>query len=167
MKEEELMKKEEEVKQFLVDQFGDLVEEKLLRDGFDTFKTFCEHCLRSVKYPIEPSRQGFILALCFIAGYVSGRRKKGKSDDTTTKASSHLPVSPEKYQTITWPMLEKLSSGTCSCCNKQFSASDPPELAGKCHTGPVFVNYWDGYAYLSCHECRKPIGKIPVSTKLI
>lgn len=69
---------------------------------------------------------------------------------------------PHEFQILSFEALEKLASGDCPCCGEPFCAAEPPDLTGRCHTGPVFASYWGGYILLCCGECRKPIGRIKV-----
>lgn len=72
------------------------------------------------------------------------------------KEKPHYEVIPIEY-------LENLAkTGTCPCCHEPFREDMPPELTGKCHMGPTYVAYWDGWLLLECGQCRKPIGKIKV-----
>lgn len=81
--------------------------------------------------------------------------------------SRRLPKYPlGQYQALEWPRLEELSRSCCPCCGEKHSADNPPELAARCHLGPVFVSYWDGFLYLSCHKCNRPICKVPIEQKL-
>jgi hypothetical protein len=45
----------------------------------------------------------------------------------------------------------------CPCCDEQFNVDMRPEMTSRCHTGPVFVSYWDGNLYFECGVCRKPV----------
>lgn len=72
-----------------------------------------------------------------------------------------------KFQTANWPALEKMTLGTCPCCDKPFDPNNRPEMTGRCHTGPVFVSYWDSFIYLECSTCGKPICRLPVNTSLL
>lgn len=81
------------------------------------------------------------------------------------KSSKQPPV--EAYQLIDWAGLERLTDGTCACCDERFHAGMRPELTGRCHTGPVFLSYWDGNLYVECGQCRKPIVKIRVDRRLV
>jgi hypothetical protein len=71
------------------------------------------------------------------------------------------------YQTCGWPDLEATTDGHCPCCDKPFSEEMRPEITGKCHTGPTFTSYYDGWLYFDCGTCRKPVCKIPVDRRLI
>ncbi len=66
------------------------------------------------------------------------------------------------YNIITTERLKALARGACPCCGDPFRKDMPPELTGRCHAGPSYVAYWDGWLLLQCGECRKPIGKIKV-----
>ena len=69
-----------------------------------------------------------------------------------------------EFQAAPWASLEAM----CPCCDdEKFSAEMRPELTGKCHIGPVFTSYWDGWLYLECGTCRKPICKVPVNKSLL
>lgn len=68
-----------------------------------------------------------------------------------------------RFGTITSDVLYGLSSGVCPCCGKPFGPDNTPDLTAKCHTGPVYVSYWDGYLYFACGTCGKPIGKVRVA----
>jgi len=73
----------------------------------------------------------------------------------------------QKFDTIKYPSLENMTMKGCPCCGDPFNVNMRPELTGKCHTGPVFVSYWEGELYLECGVCRKPICKIAVDRSLI
>ena len=49
-----------------------------------------------------------------------------------------------KYDIITRYDLDKMTDGNCMCCNEPFSSHMPPDITGRCHTGPVYLSYWDG-----------------------
>lgn len=71
-----------------------------------------------------------------------------------------------------WPELDRLSRLGCECgksgCEGPFTEENPMEMAVKCHVGsPVVVTYWDGWLYLSCSKCDKPVVKVPVSRSLL
>lgn len=71
-----------------------------------------------------------------------------------------------------WPDLEKSSREGCQCqdpgCNKVFTEDNPMEMGTKCHIGsPVWVSYWDGWLYLRCATCDKPVVRIPVGRSLL
>lgn len=67
------------------------------------------------------------------------------------------------YEVITTEYLKNLAAtGNCPCCGNPYSEDEPPELTAKCHTGPTYVSYWEGWLQLECGTCRKPIGKIKV-----
>lgn len=72
----------------------------------------------------------------------------------------------ENFPAITREYLAQTEAGTCPCCNEPFSVDMKPDLTSKCHTGPVFVSHWQGWLYLSCGKCRKPIGKINLNEPL-
>lgn len=79
---------------------------------------------------------------------------------------------PEKWPELKWAVLESWQQQRCGCgegCGDgKFSKDNPPEIAVRCHTGsPLWVAYWDGYLYLSCGECSKPIAKIKVTQSLL
>jgi len=76
---------------------------------------------------------------------------------------------PHEFPAISFQHLEVLASGDCPCCGDPFCAAERPDLTSKCHTGPVFLSYWNGWLYLECgaverhgNRCRKPIGRIKV-----
>lgn len=74
----------------------------------------------------------------------------------------------EDYELITWPNLESMCQAGCPCCNEKHSKENPLEFASKCHPGePTWVQYWDGFIYIRCSVCEKPIGKIEVSRSLL
>lgn len=66
--------------------------------------------------------------------------------------------------------IKKMSAMGCACCGKPHTPDNPMEITGKCHKGPVYVAYWDGWLYFTCaHEdhrgdrdCRKPVCCVPV-----
>lgn len=79
-----------------------------------------------------------------------------------------MQTKTKDFQTLPWANLEYMTSeGKCPCCNEKFSADMRPELTGKCHTGPVFTSYWDGWIYIECGECHKPICRVPVDKSLL
>lgn len=65
-----------------------------------------------------------------------------------------------EFSVIPTEKLEQLCLGLCPCCGEPFSESMRPDLTARCHKGPVFVSYWDGWVLLSCGTCKKPIGRI-------
>lgn len=84
------------------------------------------------------------------------------------KEPPDVPFVHDNFPPVTWPQLEEMSRSECSCgCGNKFRADDPMELASRCHRGPVFVAYNDGWLYMSCGKCREPINRIKVEEKLI
>lgn len=78
----------------------------------------------------------------------------------------------EQFQTIHWTDLEHMANSVCGCgrkgCGREFSATDPPEIAVRCHTGsPLYAAYWQDWLYLSCAVCGEPVGKIEVKRSLL
>jgi hypothetical protein len=73
----------------------------------------------------------------------------------------------EEYQTINWPQMEAMTDQPCPCCGEKFNENMHPELTGKCHTGPVYVSYWDGFLYMRCGKCEKPICRVAVDKSLL
>lgn len=71
------------------------------------------------------------------------------------------------YQTATIATLEKICVGKCECCGEDFSETNMPDIAARCHRGPAFVAYWDGYLYLDCGKCKKPIVRVPVDRSIL
>lgn len=71
-----------------------------------------------------------------------------------------------------WPKLEESCAGGCCCnnedCDKVFTETNPMEMGVDCHRGsPLWVSYWDGWLYLRCATCDKPVVRIPVSKSLL
>ena len=75
--------------------------------------------------------------------------------------------STKEFAVADWPDLEHMVDGKCPCCGEQFNEDMRPELTSKCHKGPVFVSYWDGWLYMECGKCRKPICCVPVDKSLL
>lgn len=69
----------------------------------------------------------------------------------------------ESYPKVGWEQLEKMNEGTCPCCGKEFSEKNRSDLAAKCHLGPLFVAYWNGFLYFTCSTCNKPVCRVLVS----
>jgi hypothetical protein len=67
-----------------------------------------------------------------------------------------------EYRTVTRADLDLMAKGKCPCCQEPLSADLPPELTGRCHKGPVYVSYWDGYLNLNCGICHKPVCRVAV-----
>lgn len=73
---------------------------------------------------------------------------------------------------VSWPDLEEMSSRGCACqspeCDKKFTETNPMEMAVHCHKGyPLWVSYWDGWLYLRCSKCDKPVCRVPVGRSLL
>lgn len=73
-----------------------------------------------------------------------------------------LNEEPMRFGVIPKSRLDELMNGSCPCCGEPFTIEMRPELTGRCHTGPVFVSYWEGWLYVECGQCRKPIGRIEI-----
>jgi hypothetical protein len=73
----------------------------------------------------------------------------------------------ESYPELTWPTLEATNDRPCDCCGARFTAEHPMELISGCHDAPLRITYRDGYLYMRCFICDKPLHRIQVSTKLI
>jgi hypothetical protein len=74
-------------------------------------------------------------------------------------------MNPElAYPVISFDELEHLATGVCPCCGDPWSPLNQPELAARCHRGPIFVSYWESWLYLRCGEkdCERPIGRIRI-----
>ena len=86
-------------------------------------------------------------------------------------SAHHPPYGDDsQWPQADWPTLESYTQQGCPCCQgkNHYSAANPPELAVRCHIGsPLYVAYWDGWLFLSCSECSKPVCKIKVEEKLI
>jgi hypothetical protein len=66
------------------------------------------------------------------------------------------------YPAITRAELDMMAKGSCPCCQVPFNTEMQPELTGKCHKGPVYVSYWDGFLSLECGICHKPVCRVAV-----
>jgi len=76
--------------------------------------------------------------------------------------------SPDQYPTIEWPELESMIAEGCPCCDQSYTSENRLDLISRCHPkGRLSAGYWDGYIYLTCMECGKPIVRIPISQRLI
>lgn len=90
---------------------------------------------------------------------------KGKKDYQFNKADY-------AKMAANWPMLEESSRKGCQCnnpgCDKMFTEDNPMEMGVDCHRGsPLWVSYWDGWLYIRCAVCDKPVVRIPVGTSLL
>ena len=78
----------------------------------------------------------------------------------------HSPI--VSYPTVGFPSLEQLALGTCPCCGEKYSPQKWVNLISRCHPKRhVSASYWDGFIYLTCGKCRKPIVRIPVDKSLL
>ena len=77
----------------------------------------------------------------------------------------------DNYPTLTWVEMESWHHCECGhpeCKNEPYTKDNPCVIAAQCHKGcGVNVHYWDGFLYLSCDKCEKPICKIEVKKSLL
>lgn len=72
----------------------------------------------------------------------------------------------------TWPQMEQDCREGCQCgkpgCDRVFSADNPMEFGCQCHPGsPVWASYWDGYVYIRCAVCDKPVARFAINRSLL
>lgn len=74
----------------------------------------------------------------------------------------------ESYPIERFPELERLALTPCPCCGEKYNARNPMDLVAHCHPdSPVTVSYWDGFLYLTCKTCLKPIVRVSVDKSLL
>lgn len=82
----------------------------------------------------------------------------------------HDPDPPiEQYQTTNWSELEScILRESCPCCDRKFTQDNRMSLMARCHPhSDVIPAYWDGFIYLTCATCSKPVVRIPVDRSLL